>query len=541
MSANFSYDICQFILTTPASNAEIAHTFHVSKTTVRRYRHLLEAKEVTWLDLQHGGPSLVEELLHRGRSESRRKVTPDLAALDQALQAPHMTLQLWWERYRKADPRGALCYSHLAAKLAAYRNRLPTDMRQHHPPGEQMAVDYSGALAAYVDPDTGQSVPVQVFVGVLPHSALIFATCTLTQRVGDFLAAHVQMLKYFGGAPAMVVCDNLKSAVLKAGKSPVYQRSYLALAQHYSLLIRATRPRRPRDKAPVENAVRIVQQRILAQLNDETHHSLEALNARVRVLLEELNHRPMQAHGTSRWQRFAELEQASLRLLPAEPYAYAEWFTVSKVPRDYHIPVHGHFYSVPHTLIGERVDAKVGDGVLEVFHRRLKVAHHRLSSVVGGHSTNPSHQTDAHRSYASRSPQGLQAWAQSAGPHVLRFVQTQLDRTQPYLGLPACEKVQRLAAKHGTALLDRACADAIAMHSVKVTTVERLVARAAKAWHAPNGGHATERQPGARASHRAAGGQPRDAALGETAAPGRPAHVRGAAAIVGAKGVTRAR
>jgi len=541
MSFSFYYDICQFILTTAASNAEIAHTFSVSKTTVRRYRQILENAEVTWPAVQQGGPQYIEPLLRRGRSEDRRKVTPDLATLDQALQAPGMTLQLWWERYRKADPRGALCYSHLAAKLAAYRDRLPTEMRQHYRAGQQMAVDYSGMLAAYVDPDTGQPVTVQVFVGVLPHSALIFAMCTPTQRVPDFIAAHVQMLQYFGGVPSMVVCDNLKSAVLKAGERPVYQRGYLAFAQHYSLLIRNTRPRRPRDKAPVENAVRIVQQRILAQLNDETHHSLEALNARVRVLLDELNHRPMQEHDKSRWERFAEQEQAALRPLPAEPYTYAEWTTVGKVPRDYHIPVNGHFYSVPHGLIGERVDAKVGDGVLEVFHRRVKVAHHPVSSVTGGHTTDPSHQTEDHRSYASRSPEGLQAWAQSAGPHVLRFVQTQLNRTQPYLGLPACERIQRLAGKHGTALVDRACGDAIAMQSVKATTVERLVAHAAKAWRAPSQGHAPERQRGSRASHRAARG-PRDGSASPAAAPAeKPAHIRGAAAIVGAKGVSHAR
>ena len=69
MSSTFYYDICQFILTTAASNAEIAHTFHVSKTTVRRYRQLLEAKEVTWLAVEQGGPSFVHDVLHRGRAE----------------------------------------------------------------------------------------------------------------------------------------------------------------------------------------------------------------------------------------------------------------------------------------------------------------------------------------------------------------------------------------------------------------------------------------------------------------------------------------
>lgn len=526
MHAMQQFDVAKFILTTTATDRELGHTFHLSKNTIRRYRDLLNQRGVAWAEIEREGPAFVEDILHAGRSSGRHKHTPDLAALDQALRAPAQTLQLWWEGYRKADPRHALSYSHLAAKLAAYRAALPAEMRQGYKPGEQVAVDYSGMLASYMDEATGQPVSVQVFVGVLPHSSLIFCTCTPTQRVPDFLSAHVQMFNYFQGTPAMVVCDNLKSAVLKAGREPVFQRSYLSLAQHYMMLIRNTRPRRPRDKAPAESAVRIVQQRILAVLSQESFGSLDDLNARMRVLLDGLNHRTMKKYGQSRRERFLQTEAAALRSLPAEPYVYAEWTTVPRVPRDYHIPLLGRFYSVPHRLIGQRVDAKVHDGEVQVFHQRICVATHRLSSDLGGHTTDPDHQTEAHRSYAGRSPEGLRAWAESAGPHIKKFVEAQLARTQPYLGMPACEGAQRLAAKHGTAFVDRMCAEAAAMQSMKITTLQRLVARAAKERLAA--------LPATRTSghSRSNGGTARGRAHG-TRAASRPAHVRGSAAIVG--------
>jgi transposase len=508
------FDVTKHILTTTSTDREIGHTFGLSKNTVRRYRNILDAKQVVWLDVEHGGPTFLASLFQGPRSGGRRKVTPDLAALDQELRLPAMTLQLWWEKYRRADPDSALSYSHLAAKLAEYRAKLPTDMRQYYRPGEQVAVDYSGKLPSYIDAITGQPVAVQLFVGILSHSSLIFATCTPTQRVPDFLKAHVEMFAYFGGVPAMVVCDNLKSGVLKAGKTPVFQRSYLDLARHYTMLIRNTRPRRPRDKAPVESAVRIVQQRVLAQLHDQTFYSLDALNAAVRTLLDELNARPMQKDGRSRRHRFEALEQTALRPLPSTPYSYAEWFTVTKVPRDYHVKVLGHFYSVPHALIAARVDAKVEGDTVEIFHDRRSVVLHRLASGLGGHTTDPTHQPESHRVQANRSPEGMLAWAQSAGPNVIRFVRVQLERPQPYLGLPACDEVQRLSAKHGTALVDRMAGDALAMKSPKATTLRRLVARAAK------DRQLAEESGGAKVTSTSRTAQ-------------RPSHVRGARAIVG--------
>lgn len=488
-----TYDVVRLILTTTLSDREIAASVSVSKTTVGRYRQLARAKALVWADIVELGPLALQERLNRPRSGGRRKETPDLSLIHDQLQAKGMTLQLLWEDYKRESPDTTLSYSQLAAKLRDFRDTLPTVMRQHHVPGERVFVDYSGLRPHYLDP-SGQKVPVELFVGVLGASSLMFALCTATQQVPDFLRAHVAMFDYFGGLPQVLVPDNLKSAVTTAGKTPKIQRAYADLARHYGLAVLPTRPSHPRDKASVEAGVKFAQHRVLARLRHQHFYSLDELNAAVAALLDEANDRPMAKDSLSRRQRFDQLERPVLRPLPSAPYVYAEWIVVPTVPKDYHVSVAGHFYSVPHDLIGQRVEARLTDDTVEVRHRQKTVAHHPRSVIVGGHTTASAHQPEAHRAQAERTPDGMLAWAQDAGPHVLRFVRHQVNRSQPFRGLPACDAVRSLARKHGTAVLDQVAKAAFELRSPRITTLKRLLDNQAAAKEATS-------TPTPRASH----------------------------------------
>jgi len=89
-------------------------------------------------------------------------------------------------------------------------------MRQHHVAGDKAFVDYSGKRIAIVDPTTGEIREAEIFVGVLGASNLTYAEATWTQALPDWTGAHVRMLRFFGGAPKLLVPDNLKSGVAKA-------------------------------------------------------------------------------------------------------------------------------------------------------------------------------------------------------------------------------------------------------------------------------------------------------------------------------------
>jgi transposase len=75
-------------------------------------------------------------------------------------------------------------------------------MRQVHRAGEKLFVDFSGTRPHLVDPATGEEIPVELFVGVLGASGLIYAEATPSQDLPSWIGAHVGMLEYFQGSPA---------------------------------------------------------------------------------------------------------------------------------------------------------------------------------------------------------------------------------------------------------------------------------------------------------------------------------------------------
>ena len=97
------------------------------------------------------------------------------------------------------------------------------------------------------------------------------------------------MFRFFDGVPRLIVPDNLKSGVSRASfYDPEINRSYGIMASHYGAGVLPARPRRPKDKAKVENGVRFAQTCILGRLRKRrsSHwldHSVSSVAARFRL------------------------------------------------------------------------------------------------------------------------------------------------------------------------------------------------------------------------------------------------------------------
>ena len=89
-------------------------------------------------------------------------------------------------------------------------------MRQHHVAGERVFVDYAGTTLEVIDPATGEVHEAQLFVAALGASNLTYAEATWSQGLSDWVGAHSRAFAWFGGVPAQVVSDNLKSGVTRA-------------------------------------------------------------------------------------------------------------------------------------------------------------------------------------------------------------------------------------------------------------------------------------------------------------------------------------
>jgi hypothetical protein len=158
----------------------------------------------------------------------------------------------------------------------------------------------------------------------------------------------------------------------------VCNRTYADMARHYGTAIVPARPYKPRDKAKVEVGVQVVGCWILARLRHRRFFSRVELNAAIHALLDDLNDRPMRGWGMSQRALFEQLDKPALRSLPPLAYEYAEWKRC-RVGLDYHVEIAKHYYSVPHQLIRQEVEARITAATIEIFHRGKRVASHRHS------------------------------------------------------------------------------------------------------------------------------------------------------------------
>ena len=370
---------------------------------------------------------------------------------------PGVTLMLLWEEYQQAEPDG-YDYSRWSELYRGWEGRLSPTMRQSHPAGERMFVDYAGQTVELYDGRTGEIRAAQIFVAVMGASSYTYAEASWTQTLPDWIGSHVRALAFMGGVPAQLVPDNPKVGVTRANwYEPGLTRTYLDLATHLGTAILRARARRPRDKAKVEVGVLVVERWILARLRNRRFFSLSELNQAIAELVADLNARPMRRLGVSRRDLFLELDRLALKPLPAEPYEYAEW-RVRRIAPDYHVDIDGHYYSMPHRLIREQLDVRVTAHTIELFRKGERVAVHLRVASRGRHTTIAEHMPSSHRRYAEWTLERIRLDAAAIGPSTAKLTELILEsRPHPEQGYRACIGILRLGRQYGVARLEAAC------------------------------------------------------------------------------------
>ena len=214
---------------------------------------------------------------------------------------------------------------------------------------------------------------------------------------------------------------------------------------------------------------------ILARLRDETFFSLGALNQAIRVLLDELNDRPLKKLGVSRRALYEQLDRPGLQPLPATRYVLAQW-RLCRLNIDYHVIVERHAYSVPFQLLREQVEIRYTTTTVAVFFKGRRVSSHRRR-YDGQPSTVAEHMPSAHRAHAEWTPSRLIRWAEKVGPATGELVARILEsRPHPEQGYKAVLGLMRLGRQYGNPRLDAASARAIALGSCRFHTVKNILA-----------------------------------------------------------------
>ena len=462
------------------SAREMGRLLGVARSTIQDNLKRAAAAGLAWPLADDVTDEVLEQRLF-GRAGvatgQRRRVEPDWAGLARELKRPGVTMMILWEEYRDINQDG-YGYSRFCDLLRGFERRLSPVMRQHHVAGEKTFVDYSGKRILIVDPTTGEIHEAEIFVGVLGASNLTYAEATWTQQLPDWTGAHVRMFRFFGGVTKLLVPDNLRSGVNKASfYDPEINRTYGAMAAHYSVGILPARPHKPRDKAKVEAGVRFAQSYILGRLRAQTFFSLAECNEAIKLVMQRMNERTMRKLGLSRRELFEKIERAALNGLPAEDWEFAEWLR-ARVNLDYHIEVHDFLYSVPHALIRAEVEVRVTERIVEVFHRGQRVAVHQRRYMGRKHGTDPDHMPSSHRHYAEWTPDRFRRWAGKIGPNTEGLISAVLaSRKHPEQGFRTCLGILRSYRGLDAARVEAVSARAVELGVLNCKGVAALLAR----------------------------------------------------------------
>lgn len=447
------------------SSREIAVLLGVARSTVQDNLKRAAMAGLTWpLPGELTDDALEHRLFARAgvKQGQRRRQEPDWAELSIELKKPGVTLLILWEEYRSVHPDGY---------------RLSPTMRQEHAAGDKAFVDYSGKRVPIVDRKTGEVREAELFVGVLGASSYTFAEATWTQTLPDWIGSHVRMFAFFGGVPRLIVPDNLKSGVNRASfHDPEINRSYGMMASHYGVGVLPARPRRPKDKAKVENAVRFAQSCILGRLRKQTFFSLAEANAAIAEVLARINDHVMRRLGVSRRHLFETVEHPALASLPAEDYEFAEW-RLARVSTDYHVECKSFFYSVPHALIRQQVDIRATARMIEIFHRGKRVALHQRRYGGPRYGTDPAHMPSSHRRYAEWTPDRFRRWGATIGSETEGLITAILaSRPHPEQGFRTCLGILRLYREIPRERAETVSARAVEIGGLTCKTIASLIA-----------------------------------------------------------------
>ena len=316
---------------------------------------------------------LVRARFTRRRSQPRRsKLDPFKPSITRLLDTHPYSAQQIFQRLCEEGYRGGVSI------LRDYVRRIrppqrPVYLKLHFAPGECAQVDW-GAFGSIAVGNTRRRL--SFFVMVLAFSRQLYVEFTVSQTMEHFLACHEHAFTAFGGVPAKVMVDNLKSAVLQrlAGVAPVFNPRYLDFARHHGFAIEPCNVARGNEKGRVESGVGYVKKNLL---NGLELTEFAAIQAAAQLWLDTIAN--VRIHGETQQRPIDLLMQERPRLSPLNPHPYdiARTFT-SVASSQFRITLDTNHYSVPVSYAHRKLTVKAyPDRICIYFDNQLIARHTR--------------------------------------------------------------------------------------------------------------------------------------------------------------------
>ncbi|MEI6297496.1 MAG: IS21 family transposase, partial [bacterium] len=397
--------------------------------------------------------------------------------VEKELKRVGVTRHILWKEYIQEQPEGVQ-YSQFCDHYYRWNKKSEGYMPIEYKAGEKLFIDYAGKKLHVIDKETGEIKAVEVFVATLGASQYTYVEASFTQKIPDFLNSVQNSLLYFGGVPACIVPDNLKSAVTKASKyEPLINEQFAGFSSHYDTSIMPARPLKPKDKSLVEGAVNIVYTRIYAALRNIEFYSLGELNKAIKELLEIYNKVFFQKKKFSRLDLFNEVEKGALKPLPVSMYELRE-YKIATVQKNFHVYyfTDKNYYSVPYVYVGKKVKLILTQNVVEIYHEQKRIALHARTQIPHKYVTVKEHMPVNHTYSSDWSPEYFVHWAERIGSSVKECIEQILKKKQyPEQSYRSCVGILSLSSKVGKERLNNACNRALNYNAIGFNHIKNIL------------------------------------------------------------------
>lgn len=449
------------------SKLKIAEQTGIARNTLKKYLSILTSCGLSYEELNQLSEKELEVLFIQPQEKPLNAKVQTLFEqfphIEKELKRKGVTRYLLWEEYKRNHPDG-LCRSQFNQYYNQWKAQVNPVMHIEHKAGDKLYIDFAGDKLTIVDKQSGEIQKVEVFVAILGASQLTYVEAVSSQSKEDLISACENALHFYGGVPAAIVPDNLKSAVNKSSKYEAeVNETFADFAQHYSTYVLPARAYRPRDKALVENAVRIIYTRIYTKVHSQQYYTLEELNAAILIALEAHNNRMLNGRNYSRKDQFEEVERAALNPLPQLRYELKKQLFVT-VMKNGHVSlnVDKHNYSVPYRFIGKKIKLMYSRTTVQMFYNYECIATHQRIKSPYSYTTDQDHLASTHRFVSDWTPERFLSWAEGIHEDVKLYILKILARKQhPEQAYKSCVGILSFAKKVGNERLIKACQRAL--------------------------------------------------------------------------------
>jgi transposase len=392
----------------------------------------------------------------------------------------NMTLMFLWNRYKKKCEEEGTRFYQYSQYCELYNKWCEENYETAHFDAviaQKMEVDFAGQTFSMTDPLTGEILTIVVFVAVLPYSQYIYAEGMLSTKEPQWIAVNNHALDYFGGVPALVVCDNCKQAVVvnQDWIEPELNKDYADWADHYGTVILPAKVRKPKFKSSVENAVGVLEKGLFHKLEERQYFSLEQFNKDLWKELKALNKEHFKKKEHNRYYYWEE-EKLELMPLPSMHYEYMERKT-AKVSSDFHVRFDNAYYSVDKAFLHKKVSIKASATVVRIYSLAGEfLCEWPRATRKGQWSTNPEHLPDNYKGFTQwNGPYFIQK-AQLVGRNTETVIRTIL-KSRPYevQTYRMCLGILNFTKKYSNKALEECCKQAIALNKQKYTFIKNTI------------------------------------------------------------------